>query len=89
MDFYNHTRKLFAAGEVNEANLKVMLAYRGVMKYGPKVMPFLPMLRVERGLFRQSMSCLQSCQTLCGREHNAWFTRSIFQPKSSASGPTT
>jgi len=67
MDFYNHTRKLFAAGEVNEANLKVMLAYRGVMKYGPKVMPFLPMLRVERGLFRQSMSCLQSCQTLCGR----------------------
>ena len=25
MDFYNHTRKLFAAGEVNEANLKVML----------------------------------------------------------------
>jgi len=25
MDFYNHTRALFAAGDVNEANLKVML----------------------------------------------------------------
>jgi len=37
-------------------------------------------------LFRQSMSCLQSCQTLCGREHNAWFTHSILTPKSSVSG---
>jgi len=25
MDFFNHTRKLFAAGEVNTANLKVIL----------------------------------------------------------------
>jgi len=29
MDFYNHTRKLFAAGEVDEANLKVMLVGAG------------------------------------------------------------
>jgi len=29
MDFYNHTRKLFAAGDVDEANLKVMLVGAG------------------------------------------------------------
>ena len=29
MDFYNHTRKLFAAGDVDEANLKVMLVGSG------------------------------------------------------------